>query len=201
MWMQAGVITKELTKGSVMNTSKLRSKRVLIPTITAATVLAVAGPVWAVSTSDDLRGSERDRVAAAAAEAVGGGTAVEVETSDDRGEAYEVEVRTDGGTEIEVALDKDLEVVSKDTDEQEDGDGQDDRDDAPETKERALSATERESAEKAALKAVGGGTVLEVEAGDDSGEAYEVEVRDADGVEWDVNLDADYTVLDKTIDD
>ena len=40
----------------------------------------------------------------------------------------------------------------------------------------------------------------QVEASDDGGEAYEVEVRAEDG-EWDVDLDADYQVLGKKIDD
>jgi uncharacterized membrane protein YkoI len=64
-----------------------------------------------------------------------------------------------------------------------------------------VSAEERQSAEQAALDAVGGGTVEQVEASDDSGEAYEVEVRMDDGTEWDVELDADYDVLSKTTDD
>lgn len=192
-----------------MNTPKLRSKRIILPAIAGAAVLAIGGPVWAATASDVPQGNERDRVAAAAIEAVGGGTAVDVETSDDSGEAYEVEVRTDGGAEIDVELDKDLNVVSKDTDDpddredsddRDDRDDGDDRDDASETDDRALSATERTSAEKAAVEAVGGGTVVEVEASDDSGEAYEVAVRDADDVEWDVELDADYTVLDKAVD-
>lgn len=183
-----------------MNTSKLRSKRVVVPAILAATALAVGGPVWAATASDDPQGSERDRIGTAATKAVGGGTAVEVEASDDRGEAYEVEVRTDDGTEIDVALDKDLKVVSKDADDQDDREDGEDGEDASEADDRALSATERKAAEKAALEAVGGGTAVEVEASDDRGEAYEVEVRDADDVEWDVELDADYKVLDKTAD-
>ena len=63
-----------------------------------------------------------------------------------------------------------------------------------------VSAAERASAEKAALNAVAGGTVTQVEASDDGGEAYEVDVRDADNTEWDVELDADFKVLRKTVD-
>jgi uncharacterized membrane protein YkoI len=39
-----------------------------------------------------------------------------------------------------------------------------------------------------------------VQASDDPGEAYEVDVRGADNVEWDVELDADFEVLRKTRD-
>jgi len=187
-----------------MNTAKLRSKRVVLPTITAVAVLAGGATAWSAAASDDVRGSQRDRVAGAATQAVGG-TVIEVETSDDPGEAYEVEVRKDDGTEVDVSLDKDLTVVSQDAegrddDNESDRDDRDDRTDTAETDDRALSATEATSAAKAALNAVDGGTVIEVEASGDRGEAYEVEVRDADNTEWDVELDADFKVLSKTND-
>jgi hypothetical protein len=51
-----------------------------------------------------------------------------------------------------------------------------------------------------ALSAVSGGTVTDVEAGDD-GAACEVDVRDATNAEWDVELDAAYKVLRRTADD
>ena len=66
--------------------------------------------------------------------------------------------------------------------------------------DRALSASARTSAEQAALDAVGGGTVTEVEAEDDAGVAYEVEVPTA-GTKWDIELDAGFTVVHKTVDD
>ena len=97
-----------------MNITKLRRKRVILPTIAAVAVLGVGGTVWTAAANDDVQGGERDRVGAAAVEAAGGGTAVDVETSDDRGEAYEVEVRMDDGTEVDVTLDQDLNVVSQD---------------------------------------------------------------------------------------
>ena len=53
-----------------MNTTKLRSKRVLLPTLAAVLALGVGGVVWASTASADLQGSERDRVAAAATRAV-----------------------------------------------------------------------------------------------------------------------------------
>jgi uncharacterized membrane protein YkoI len=180
-----------------MNISKLRSKRVIISSAAAVAVLGVGGVAWGATASADVSGSERDRVASAATEAVGGGTATEVESSDDRGEAYEVEVRTEDGTEMDVALDEDLGVVSEERDRDDDAD---DRDDTSEADDRALSGSERSRVNDVALEAVGGGTVIDVEAGDDRGEAYEVDVRDADGVEWDVELDADFEVLRKARD-
>jgi|SRR3954466_11577437 uncharacterized membrane protein YkoI len=67
--------------------------------------------------------------------------------------------------------------------------------------ERSPSRSAATSAEKAALAAIGTGTVTEVETSDDPGTAYEVEVRTARGVEWDVDLDAKFAVVSKTKDD
>ncbi|HVK30703.1 MAG TPA: hypothetical protein VM575_20375, partial [Nocardioides sp.] len=110
-----------------MKTSTLRRKRVVLPALAAVAVLAVGGTVWAAS-ADDVSGDERDRVAAAATEAAGGGEAVEVEKADDPGEAYEVEVRLADGSEVDVTLDADLGVVTTDRDDDRDDDRAD-RDD------------------------------------------------------------------------
>ncbi|NGZ99857.1 hypothetical protein G5V59_04950 [Nocardioides sp. W3-2-3] len=168
-----------------MSTTLLRRKRVVLPALATVAALAVGGTVWAAS-ADDVSGDERDRVAAAATKAAGGGEAVEVERSDDRGEAYEVEVRTDG-REVEVTLDEDLKPVAEDRD--------DDRGDGPDADDRVLTDAERAAAGRAALAAVGGGTVLDVDPSDDPGAAYEAEVRDARGVEWDLDLDASFAVV------
>ena len=193
-----------------MNTSKLRSKRVVLSSAAAVAVLGIGGVAWGATANADVTGSERDRVGAAATEAVSGGTAVDVESSDDPGEAYEVEVRMDDGTEVDVALDDNLDVVAQerdgddDRDDARDDDGDDDRDDdrndTPDADDRVLSDSERTAAEDAALDAVGGGTVTEVQTSDDPGKAYEVDVRDSDNVEWDVELDANFEVLRKNRD-
>ena len=183
-----------------MNLTQLRRKRVILPTLAAVAILGVGGTVWTATANDDLGGSERDRVGAAATKVAGGGTVVDIETSDDRGEAYEAEVRLDDGTEVDVALDSDLNEVSKDVDANDDSDDSDADDATPDADDRALSAEERASAEQAALDAVGGGTVNDLEASDDPGVAYDAEVRDADGAEWDVELDADFKVLTRNAD-
>ena len=99
-----------------MNTAKLRTKRVILPTIAAVAALGIGGVVWASTANADLGGGERNRVSTAATEAVGGGKVVDAESSDDPGEAYEVEVRKTDGTEVDVTLDKDLNVLRQDTD-------------------------------------------------------------------------------------
>lgn len=184
-----------------MNIDKLRSKRILLPSIAVVAVLAVGGTAWTATADNDVEGDERDRVASAATDAAGGGRAIDVETSDDAGEAYEVEVRLADGTEVDLALDEDLQVVSRETDDDgsDDRDDRDDRDDT-DADDRVLTAAERASAEEAALAAVGGGTLLDLEASDDPGVAYEAEVLDKDNQEWDVDLDASFTVIDKFAD-
>ncbi len=180
-----------------MNTQKLRRKRVVIPTLAAVAVLGAGGLVWSSAASDDLTGDERDRASAAALEAVGEGKVTGTETDDEEG-AYEIEVTRPDGSQVDVHLDKDFQVLSQDAD---DEDGDDDgRDDDGRDDDRVLSAQERAAAEKAALAEVDG-TVTDVEASDDRGEAYEVEVVKADGVEWTVELDADFGVLDARADD
>ncbi|MBM2614924.1 PepSY domain-containing protein [Actinoplanes sp. LDG1-06] len=171
-----------------MNITKLRSKRVIVTTAALA-ALAVGGGVWATAANADseVKGGDRDRVGNAAVQAVGGGTVLDVETSDDPGEAYEVEVRKTDGSEVDVALDKDLKVVKQQAD-------------TPDAPDPAVSDTDRAAAEKAVLAAFPGGTLLDVEAGDDQGVAFEAEVRAADGAEWDVDLDASFAVLAKTAD-
>ena len=190
-----------------MNTARLRSKRVILPTIAAVAALGIGGVAWASTASADLQGSERDRVGTAATEAVGGGKVVEAESGDDPGEAFEVEVRKSDGTEVDVTLDKDLNVVRQSADDRDDRDDandtddvNDDANDARDADGRALSATERTSAEKTALDAVGGGTITDLDASDDRGEAYEVDVRKANGTEWDVTLDSEFKVLHKSVD-
>ena len=179
-----------------MNTSTLRRKRVVLPTLAVLAAVGIGGTVWTATANDTtVEGAERDRVGAAASEAVGG-SVVDVETSDDPGEAYEVEVRLEDGTEVDVALDQDLAVVAEERD-GDDSDARDDRD----ADDRPVAAADRAAAEEAVLAEFAGGTVLDVEASDDRGEAWEVEVRDADGAEWDVVLDADFSVLRTDADD
>ena len=182
-----------------MNTQKLRSKRVVLPTIAAVAVLGAGGIAWSSAASDELTGDERDRASNAALEAVGEGKVTGTETDDEEG-AYEIEVTRPDGTQVDVHLDKDYQVLSQDADDEDgDDDGRDDDGDR-DADDRVLSDQERSAAEEAALAQVDG-TVTGVEASDDAGEAYEVEVTKADGAEWTVELDADFKVLDSRADD
>lgn len=156
----------------------------------AATLAAVAGAsgiAAAVSGGDSdspVAGPDRERAVDAATAEVAGGTVSDVELDDGR---YEVEIRRDDGTEVDVILDQGFGVVATD----EDVDGPDDEE------EKLLTGETLDQATAAALEATGGGTVTDTEA-DDGG--YEVEVRREDGTEVDVQLDDRFTVTAQDVD-
>lgn len=146
---------------------------------------AVAGTAgFGDDTDKPLTGSTLDRASSAAVDAVGGGDVTTAETNDDRGSAYEVEVRRADGSEIDVHLDNDFNVVRQDVEAE-------DRDDA----DQPLTGAVLEDASAAALTAAGGGTVTDAERSDDPGIAYDVEVTKADGTEVDVHLDKDFNIV------
>ena len=68
------------------------------------------------------------------------------------------------------------------------GDGENDKD-------TPLTGTTLTQASDAALKAAGGGKVIESEASDESGSAYEVTVLLTDGQEVEVQLDKSFAVV------
>ena len=66
--------------------------------------------------------------------------------------------------------------------------------------EGAVTGSDRERAAAAAMDHVGGGSIVEVEAGDD-GAAFGVEIRLADGAQVEVMLDGGFTVIGSERDD
>ncbi|MBP1240738.1 putative membrane protein YkoI [Frigoribacterium sp. PvP120] len=68
------------------------------------------------SDDDTVTGADYDQASAAAVSAAGGGTVTDVDRSDDGGVAYEVDVRLDDGTEVDVDLDDAFGVVRTDVD-------------------------------------------------------------------------------------
>jgi uncharacterized membrane protein YkoI len=91
----------------------MRTKtKVLIATGAALVIAAAAATVSVATGSDDqpLEGSDLDRATAAALAHTGGGTVVDSELGDD-GASYEVEVRLDDGSVIEVQLDDRFQVA------------------------------------------------------------------------------------------
>lgn len=101
--------------------------------IIAGAVLALAvvggGAGIAVATGaggdDDqpLTGTALEKASAAALEHTGGGTVTETEAGDD-GSAYGVEVKLDDGSQVEVNLDADFNIIGQEADD--DGPGDED---------------------------------------------------------------------------
>src|SRR5512145_2647391 len=99
----------------------LSAKRKVWAIIGAVLVVAAiaggAGAVVAIGGDDDepITGPAYDKAVEAALAHTGGGTVSETEMGDD-GAAYSVEVRMDDGSQVEVNLDKDFNVIGEEPD-------------------------------------------------------------------------------------
>jgi uncharacterized membrane protein YkoI len=102
-----------------------KKTKLIAGAVAAVAVIGTATGVGIASGGDDdtpLRGRDYDRASAAALEYVGEGTVTEAEVGDD-GAAYGVEVRLDDGSQVEVQLDADFNVIGTERDD--DGPGDD----------------------------------------------------------------------------
>ena len=94
--------------------------------VLAVGALAAGGAAIAAGTGDDdkpLSGATLDKATAAALAHTGGGTVTETEVGDD-GAAYGVEVRLADGSQVEVSLDENFNVIGQEGDD--DGSGGED---------------------------------------------------------------------------
>jgi uncharacterized membrane protein YkoI len=110
----------------------MRRKLALLAALVLALGALSAGIAIAAGSGDDdqpLTGSALDRATAAALEHTGGGVVTETEVGDD-GAAYGVEVRLDDGSQVEVNLDENFNVIGQAADDdgpnEEDGPSDDD---------------------------------------------------------------------------
>ena len=96
--------------------------RTLVIAVAVAMLVALGGAGIAYAAGGDseeqLTGPDAQKAESAAIAAVGGGTVTEVERDDGNGTGvFEVEVKRDDGTQVEVHLDGDLNVVGQQADE------------------------------------------------------------------------------------
>jgi hypothetical protein len=108
----------------------MSNKRKVIAGAMAVLVVGAVGTGVAVATGGDeeaLTGRAYDRATAAALDHVGEGTVTETETGEGDA-AYEVEIRLSDGSQIEVQLDRNFEVVGTENDD----DGPNDKDEGGE---------------------------------------------------------------------
>jgi hypothetical protein len=110
----------------------MRRKLVIVIAVVVALAAASAGIAYSagVGRDDDkpLTGATLERATDAALAHTGGGTVVETEIGDD-GAAYGVEVRLPDGSQVEVELDENFEVLGQERDDDgagEEHDGDDD---------------------------------------------------------------------------
>lgn len=107
---------------------RINRKIVAIATVVAA--LAAGGVAYAVGGDSDeqVTGPDADKARSAALQAAGGGSVTEVEFQDGDGAGtYEVEVRRDDGSQVEIHLDDAFEQVGSAADD-DTGEGPDDDD-------------------------------------------------------------------------
>jgi len=102
-----------------------KKKLALIAAVVVAVGAASTGIAIAAGAGGDdkpLTGSTLEQAKAAALAHTGGGTVTETEVGDD-GAAYSVEIRLDDGSQVEVGLDEDFNVIARTGDDDGPGDG------------------------------------------------------------------------------
>jgi uncharacterized membrane protein YkoI len=112
-----------------VNANAINVRTLVIAAAVVAMLVALGGAGIAYANGTDseeqLTGPEADKAKSAAIAAVGGGTLTEVERDDGDGTGvYEVEVTREDGSQLEVYLDGDYNVVGQQADE----DGPNDKD-------------------------------------------------------------------------
>lgn len=182
-----------------MHTPRARAVVSLIAAFTLALALGACG-----GDDDSLSQADREKASAAALDYVGGGTVTDVERGDgDDDFAYEVEVTLPNDTDIDVRLNDDFKVINNPPKAADfastatptapttssPGAAPSD-DDAPLTGETLARAS------AAALKATGGGKVIETSGSDDPDYAYEVEVLLPTDEQVTVELDSSFKVVE-----
>ncbi len=95
--------------------------KIVIAGVAVAAAAGVGVGIAAAGGGDDsegpITGTELDRASAAALEETGGGEVTETEVGDEES-FYEVEVTLDDGTQVDVQLDRDFNVVGSEQDEE-----------------------------------------------------------------------------------
>lgn len=156
----------------------------------AALVILAGGGAYAVASSSDGSGEKEKMLTTAevgkaqtAATAEVKGRAVDVESTEDHGGGYEVEVLRNDGSSVDVYLTESFQVAGVEADKSE---GKDD-------KEVMLTPAEVDKAEAAATREVNG-RVVSVESEEDYGGGYEVEILKNDGSSVEVYLNKSFEV-------
>jgi hypothetical protein len=95
-----------------------KKTKLIVAGVTTVAAIGIGTGAGIASGGDDdrpLRGTDYDRATAAAVEHVGEGSVTETEVGDG-GAAYEVEIRRPDGSQVEVQLDANFEVMGTEAD-------------------------------------------------------------------------------------
>ncbi|RHW23238.1 hypothetical protein D0Z08_30830 [Nocardioides immobilis] len=106
---------------------KIRSRKALLGVVGGVAVIAVAagGSAYALTNDDDdeterpIPAADLEQAEEAALAETGGGKVTDTEVDDEESK-YEVEVTLDDGTQVDVQLDEDFQVVSSEADDESD---------------------------------------------------------------------------------
>lgn len=123
----------------------MKKRTIWITSAAAAGVLALGGTAIAYASTDgfeadddrpgtsqgaerpdELTGADLEQATDAALAETGEGEVVDAEREDDRDAAFEVDVKLDSGTYVEVSLDENFDVVTVEDDDADDADDADD---------------------------------------------------------------------------
>jgi len=108
-----------------------RKLKIIAGGAVAATVIGLGAGVAVAGGGDaneaPISGNALDQASAAALEHAGGGRVTETEVGDEES-SYEVEVTLDDGTQMDVQLDKDFNVVGDEVESGEEDEGEEDDD-------------------------------------------------------------------------
>jgi uncharacterized membrane protein YkoI len=106
----------------------MRTRTKILIAVGAVAVAAIVVPTIALASADDdgsevpITGAALEQASRVAIDHVGGGRVTGTEVGDEESH-YEVEVTLEDGTQIDVQLDEDFNVVQSETDVEDDGDG------------------------------------------------------------------------------
>lgn len=112
-----------------------KKAKLLVAGLAASGLIGIAAGVGVAANSNDddrpLKGTNYERATSAALAHVGGGPVTNTEIGDD-GEAYEVDIRRDDGTQVEAELDSNFNVTRTEAEDADEGadveeDGDDER--------------------------------------------------------------------------
>ncbi len=107
-----------------MNIKSLLHKRIVIPTIAVAALLGGGSAIWANSASAGVSQDGLDQASRVALDAVGSGKVTETEVNDEEA-YYEIEITKPDGSQVDVAVDEDFNVVGQEVDGEDETDDQD----------------------------------------------------------------------------